>query len=181
MILTLIVVMIIIFVFGKKFLSIWIMRKLKKISFNVTDCYISGDLDWAICFDVFSKRIAFFKIRQHRVDLYHITHIKNVELKNIEGVTKRGISISNTLLGALAGRIIGGKKASSVLTGAVIGAATSPSLWNNPRVYVAQVHLFVKTTHSSYRINFKPITSRRTNNANISEAIKWHKLIDPLP
>lgn len=167
--------------FGKNLLAARIVRKLRKIKFNVTECYVGGDLQWAICYDSFLKKFAFFRIRQSKVDLYHITHIKKCELEIFEGKTKRTISLPNTLLGALTGRLIGGNNAKSILTGAAIGAATSPNLFGEQQVFIKKIFLYVVTTNNAYRINFKPLIRSKTNDSNVSEAIRWNKLINHLP
>ncbi|MBK9225308.1 MAG: hypothetical protein IPO23_13170 [Flavobacterium sp.] len=92
----------------------WVSNKLLKINFNTTDTYISGDLIWAICYDAPQKKVAFFRIFKSKVDLYHISHIKKCEVEIFEGTTNRTISLPNTLIGALTGRLIGGKNAAAI-------------------------------------------------------------------
>lgn len=135
---------------------------------------------WALCYDSSQRKFAFFKIFKRRVDLYHITHIKKCEVEIFEGKTNRTISLPNTLLGALTGRLIGGKNAKAILTGAAIGAVTSPNLFGQQQVFIKKIYLYVVTTNNAYRINFKPILRFKTNSSSVSEAIRWNKLINYL-
>lgn len=167
--------------FGKKIIANWVCNKLLKIKFYSTDTYISGDLSWAICYDSSQKKFAFFRIFKSKVDLYHTVHIKKCEVEIFEGKTNRTISLPNTLVGALTGRLIGGKNATAILTGAAIGAATTPNLFGAQEVYIKKIFLYVVTTNNAYRINFKPLLRSKTNDTSVSEAIRWNKLINNLP
>lgn len=167
--------------FGKKIIAEWVTRKLLKVKFHSSDSYVSGDLKWAICYDSSLKKFAFFRIFKRKVDLYHITHIKKCEVEIFEGKTKRTISLPNTLAGALTGRIIGGKKADAILTGAAIGAATTPNLLGSQEVFIKNIFLYVVTTNNAYRIKFKRLLRGKTNDNNVAEAIRWNKLINHLP
>lgn len=177
----LIFAIIIFYYFGKKMIANWISNKLLKVKFNTTNTYVSGDLVWALCYDASQKKFAFFRIFKSKVDLYHTAHIKKCELEIFEGTTKRTISLPNTLIGALTGRLIGGKNAAAILTGAAIGAATSPNLFGAQNVFIKKIFLYVVTTNNAYRINFKPLLRSKTNDNNVSEAIRWNKLINHLP
>ena len=178
---TLIFGLVVFYFFGKKLIANWVSNKLLKVKFNATDIYISGDLTWALCFDASQKKFAFFRITKSKVDLYHISHIKKCEVEIFEGKTKRTISLPNTLIGALAGKYIGGNTAKAILTGAGIGAATSPNLFGSKEAYVKKIFLYIVTTTNAYRINFKPILRSKTNDNSVSEAIRWNKLINHLP
>lgn len=173
--------LIIFYFFGKKLIANWVCNKLLKVKFYATDTYISGDLTWALCFDASQKKFAFFRIFKSKVDLYHITHIKKCEVEIFEGKTNRTISLPNTMIGALTGRLIGGKNATAILTGAAIGAATSPNLFGAQEVYIKNIFLYVVTTNNAYRINFKRLLRSKTNDEEVSEAIRWNKLINHLP
>jgi|GEM_PF-2716395 len=168
--------------FGKKLVAGWVSNKLVKVGFNVNDCYVSGDLSWAICYDVSQKKFALFRIFKSTVDLYHISHIRKCEIEIFEGKSNRTISLPNTLIGALAGGLIGGNRTTrNMLTGAAIGAATSPNLLGAQEMYIKNVFLYLVTSNNAYRINFKPLMRRKTNNNEVSEAIRWNKLINHLP
>lgn len=167
--------------FGKKIISEWVTRKLLKVKFHSSDCYVSGDLKWAICYDSSLKKFAFFRIFKRKVDLYHITHINRCEVEIFEGKTKRTISLPKTLVGALTGRMLGGKNSAAILQGAAMGAATTRNLLGSQEVFIKKIFLYVVTTNNAYRINFKKLLSSKTNDNNISEAIRWNKLINHLP
>lgn len=177
----LIIGLIIFYFFGKKLIANWVCNKLLKVKFYATDTYVSGDLTWALCYDASQKKFAFFRIGKSKVDIYHITHIKKCEVEIFEGKTNRTISLPNTLVGALTGRLIGGKNAAAILTGAAIGAVTSPNLFGSQEVYIKKIFLYIVTTNNAYRINFKPLLRFKTNDDNVSEAIRWNKLINHLP
>ena len=85
------------------------------------------------------------------------------------------------MIGALTGRLIGGKNATSILTGAAIGAATLQNLFGAQEVYIKNIFLYVVTTNNAYRINFKRLLRSKTNDEEVSEAIRWNKLINHLP
>lgn len=172
---------IVFYFFGKKLIANWICKKLIKLKFFATDTYVCGDLNYAICYDATQKMFAFFKIFQSRVDLYHIKHIYKCEIEIFEGKTNRTISLPKTLLGALTGRLIGGKNAFAILTGSAIGASTSKNLFGEQEVYIKRIYLYVVTSNNAYRINFKSLLRSKTNDNNISEAIRWNKLINHLP
>lgn len=177
----LILCLLIYYFFGKRIISAWVSKKLHKVKFYSSDTYISGDLNWAVCFDSSQKKFAFFRIFKRKVDIYHTLHIKKCEVEIFEGKTNRTISLPNTLVGALTGRLIGGKNAASILTGAAIGAATSPNLFGAQEVYIKKIFLYVVTSNNAYRINFKPLLRSKTNDTNVSEAIRWNKLLNHLP
>ena len=178
---SLIIALIIFYFLGKKLIANWVCNKLLKVKFYATDTYISGDLSWALSFDASQKKFAFFRIFKSKVDLYHITHIKKCEIEIFEGKSNRTISLPNTMIGALTGRLIGGKNATSILTGATVGAATSPNLFGEQEVYIKHIFLYVVTTNNAYRIGFKRLLRSKTNNEEVSEAKRWHKLINYLP
>lgn len=173
--------LLIFYFFGKRLIENWVCNKLVKVNFSATNTYISGDLTWALCYDASQKKFAFFRISKSKVDLYHIMHIKKCEVEIFEGKTNRTISLPNTLVGALTGRLIGGKNAAAILTGAAIGAATSPNLFGAQEVFIKKIFLYIVTTNNAYRINFKPLLRSKTNDINVSEAIRWNKLINHLP
>lgn len=178
---TLIIGAFIFYVFGKKIIANWVCKKLLKVKFYSSDCYISGDLTWAICFDAAQRKLAFFRIFKSRVDMYHISHIKNCDVEIFEGKTNRTISLPKTLIGALTGRLIGGKNAAAILTGAAIGAASSSNLFGAQEVIIEKIFLYVVTTNNAYRLNFKPLMRSKTNDNSVSEAMRWNKLINHLP
>jgi len=167
--------------FGKKFIANWVSNKLLKVKFYATDTYISGDLNWVLSYDASQKKFAFFRISKSKVDLYHATHIKKCVVEIFEGKTNRTISLPNTLIGTLTGRLIGGKNATAILTGAAIGAATSPNLFGAQEVFIKKIFLYVVTTNNAYKINFKPLLRSKTNDNEVSEALRWNKLFNHLP
>lgn len=173
--------LIIFYFFGKKLIANWVSKKLLKVKFYSSDCYVSGDLKWAICFDSSQKKLAFFRIFKSRVDLYHVSHINNCEVEIFEGKTKRTISLPKTLIGAMTGRLIGGKNPAAILTGAAIGAASSSNLFGAQEVIIKKIFLYVVTTNNAYRLNFKPLLRSKTNDNSVSEAMRWNKLICHLP
>lgn len=172
---------IIFYFFGKNLIADWVCKKLLKVKFYSTDCYVSGDLKWAICYDSSQKKFELFRIFKSKVDLYHTAHIKKCEVEIFEGKTNRTISLPNALVGAVTGRLIGGKSATAILTGAAIGAATSPNLFGSQDVFIKKIFLYVVTTNNAYRINFKKVLRTKTDDNNVSEAIRWNKLINLLP
>ena len=143
------------YMLAKKIVAGRVSNKLLKVKFHVTDIYISGDLKWAIAYDMVQKKFAFFRVFKSNVDLYHISHIKKCEVEIFEGKTKRTISLPNTILGALTGMAIDRKSKNSILTGAAIGAATTPNLFGAQETYIKRIFLYVVTTNNAYRINFK--------------------------
>lgn len=169
------------YLFGKRIITSWVSRKLIKVKFYSSDTYISGDLNWAVCYDSSQKKFAFFRIFKSKVDIYHTSYIKKCEVEIFEGKTNRTISLPNTLVGALTGRLIGGKNAAAILTGAAVGAATSPNLFGAQEIYIKKIFLYVVTTNNAYRINFKPLLRSKTNDNNVSEAIRWNKLLNHMP
>lgn len=169
------------YLLGKKIITSWVSRKLIKVKFYCSDTYISGDLNWAVCYDSSQKKFALFRIFKSKVDIYHTSHILKCEVEIFEGKTNRTISLPNTLVGALTGRLIGGKNAAAIITGAAIGAATSPNLFGAQEIYIKKIFLYVVTTNNAYRINFKPLLRTKTNDNNVSEAIRWNKLLNHMP
>ncbi len=167
--------------FGKKLIANWVCNKLLKVKFYATDTYISGDLNWALCYDATQKKYAFFRIFKSKVDLYHTPHIQKCEVEIFEGRTNRTISLPKTLVGALTGRLINGNNATAILTGAAIGGITSPNLFGAQEVYIKNIFLYVITTTNVYKINFKRLLRSKTSDNEVSEAKRWYKLINHLP
>jgi hypothetical protein len=89
--------------------------------------------------------------------------------------------LPNTLIGVLTGRLIGGANARAILTGAAIGATTSPNLFGAQEAFVKKIFLYIVTSNNAYKIAFKPLIGSNTNDYNISEALRWNKLINHLP
>ena len=85
------------------------------------------------------------------------------------------------MIRALTGGLIGGKNTTAILTGAAIGAATSKILFGAQKVYIKNIFLYLVTTKNAYRINFKRLLRSKTNVEEVSEAVRWIKLINHLP
>lgn len=168
--------------FGKKIIEIRVTNKLKRSGFHCTDCYISGDLSLAISYDAIQKKVAFNKILGDEIYFYILSDIQRCEIEIfIEGPHKRKISIPNTLLGAVTGRLIGGKNAAAILAGAAIGAsASSHFLDKGDSISIKQLFLYVVTNNNTFRINYKPILDPKPTDHSVYTAIYWNRLINSL-